>query len=298
MSYATLILGESGTGKTASLRNLNPKNTLLIQPVRKPLPFRAKNWHEIKSKGDGGNIFVCNDAQKIVACMKRAPQDVIVIDDWQYILSSQFMARRNEKSFDKFTDIGGAGYDIVQAASQLAENKRVYVLAHTATDEMGNVRIKTLGKLLDEKIVVEGMFTTVLRTFVDPGTGYFFLTHNNGHDTVKSPMGMFKENQVENDLAAIDDVICDYYGISEETSEKPQESTEKVTKIPKISPELEQKLSEFQEKIHATMDMNELKKIGAEIKALGLPDESTERKELLSAWEKQKQRILDTLNDL
>lgn len=298
MSYATLILGESGTGKTASLRNLNPKNTLLIQPVRKPLPFRAKNWHEIKSKGDGGNIFVCNDAQKIVACMKRAPQDVIVIDDWQYILSSQFMARRNEKNYDKFTDIGGAGYDIVQAASQLAENKRVYVLAHTATDDMGNVRIKTLGRMLDEKIVVEGMFTTVLRTFVDPGTGYFFLTHNNGHDTVKSPMGMFKENQVENDLAAIDDVICDYYGISEETSEKPQESTEKVTEIPKISPELEQKLSEFQEKIHATMDMNELKKIGAEIKTLGLPDESTERKELLSAWEKQKERILDALNDI
>lgn len=298
MSYATLILGESGTGKTASLRNLNPKNTLLIQPVRKPLPFRSKDWHEIKAKGDGGNIFVCNDAQKIVACMKRAPQDVIVIDDWQYILSSQFMARRNEKSFDKFTDIGGAGYDIVQAASQLAENKRVYVLAHTATDEMGNVRIKTLGKLLDEKIVVEGMFTTVLRTFVDPGTGYFFLTHNNGHDTVKSPMGMFKENQVENDLAAIDDVICDYYGISEETSEKPQESTEKTETIPKTSPELAQKLSEFQEKIHATMDMNELKKIGAEIKTLGLPDDSTERKELLSAWEKQKQRILDTLNDL
>lgn len=298
MSYATLILGESGTGKTASLRNLNPKNTLLIQPVRKPLPFRAKNWHEIKAKGDGGNIFVCNDAQKIVACMKRAPQDVIVIDDWQYILSSQFMARRNEKSFDKFTDIGGAGYDIVQAASQLAENKRVYVLAHTATDEMGNVRIKTLGKLLDEKIVVEGMFTTVLRTFVDPGTGYFFLTHNNGHDTVKSPMGMFKENQVENDLAAIDDVICDYYGISVESNENPQESAEKITETPKNSSELEQKLSEFQEKIHATMDMNELKKIGAEIKALGLPDESTERKELLSAWEKQKERILDALNDI
>lgn len=294
MSYATLILGESGTGKTASLRNLNPKNTLLIQPVRKPLPFRSKDWHEIKAKGDGGNIFVCNDAQKIVACMKRAPQDVIVIDDWQYILSSQFMARRNEKSFDKFTDIGGAGYDIVQAASQLAENKRVYVLAHTATDEMGNVRIKTLGKLLDEKIVVEGMFTTVLRTFVDPGTGYFFLTHNNGHDTVKSPMGMFKENQIENDLAAVDSTICDYYGI-DESSNLSQEIEENLRKKASESNEV---LNRFQERIHSTMDMDELKKIGAEIKALGLPDDSAERKELLSAWEKQKQRILDTLNDL
>lgn len=294
MSYACLVLGESGTGKTASLRNLDPKRTLLIQPVRKPLPFRSKDWHEIKAKGDGGNIFVCNDAQKIVACMKRAPQDVIVIDDWQYILSSQFMARRNEKSFDKFTDIGGAGYDIVQAASQLAENKRVYVLAHTATDEMGNVRIKTLGKLLDEKIVVEGMFTTVLRTFVDPGTGYFFLTHNNGHDTVKSPMGMFKENQVENDLAAVDSTICDYYGIDEE-SNLSQESEENLRKKAFESNEV---LNRFQERIHSTMDMDELKKIGAEIKALGLPDESTERKELLSAWEKQKERILDALNDI
>lgn len=291
MSYATLILGESGTGKTASIRNLDPKRTLLIQPVRKPLPFRSKGWHEIKAKGDGGNIFVCNDAQKIVACMKRAPQDIIVIDDWQYVLASQFMARRNEKSFDKFTDIGGAGYDIVQTASQLAETKRVYVLAHTATDDMGNVRIKTLGRLLDEKIVVEGLFTTVLRTFVDPGTGYFFLTHNNGHDTVKSPMGMFKENQIENDLAAVDATICDYYGIGSQSEEKPVETSQ-------VSSDLSEKLTKFQERIHATMDMDELKKIGAEIKALGLSDDSAERKELLSAWEKQKERILSTLDDI
>lgn len=294
MSYSTLILGESGTGKTASLRNLDPKRTLLIQPVRKPLPFRSKGWHEIKAKGDGGNIFVCNDAQKIVACMKRAPQDIIVIDDWQYVLASQFMARRSEKSYDKFTDIGGAGYDIVQAASQLAENKRVYVLAHTATDDMGNVRIKTLGRMLDEKIVVEGMFTTVLRTFVDPGTGYFFLTHNNGHDTVKSPMGMFKENQIENDLAAVDSTICDYYGI-DGSSNLSQESEENLRKNASESNEV---LNRFQERIHSTMDMDELKKIGAEIKALGLSDDSAERKELLSAWEKQKERILDALNDI
>lgn len=297
MSYATLILGESGTGKTASLRNLNPATMLLIQPVRKPLPFRAKDWHEIKAKGDGGNIFVCNDAQKIVACMKRAPQDVIVIDDWQYILASQFMARRNEKNYDKFTDIGGAGYDIVQAASQLADNKRVYVLAHTATDDMGNVRIKTLGRMLDEKIVVEGMFTTVLRTFVDPGTGYFFLTHNNGHDTVKSPMGMFAEAQIENDLAAVDATICDYYGIAkdEKKSQQMQENSPKTAEIPQ---ELVKKLDSFQERIHACGDMDELKKIGKEIKELGLSEDSEERKNLLKAFNSQKERIFDTLNDI
>lgn len=215
MSYATLVLGESGTGKTCSLRNLDPKNTLLIQPVRKPLPFRSTGWKEIKQKGDGNNILVCSNPQAIINCMHASPFDVIVVDDWQYILASMYMAARNMKGFDKFTEIGGAGFDIAKAASELGENKRVYVLAHTTSDEFGNTRIKTLGKLLDDKIVVEGMFTTVLRTHVENGR-YLFSTQNSGSDTVKSPMGMFSEQYIENDLAAIDRVICDYYGITNE----------------------------------------------------------------------------------
>lgn len=215
MSYATLVLGESGTGKTCSLRNLDPKNTLLIQPVRKPLPFRSTEWKEIKQKGDGNNILVCSNPQAIINCMHASPFDVIVVDDWQYILASMYMAARNVKGFDKFTEIGGAGFDIAKAASELGENKRVYVLAHTTSDEFGNTRIKTLGKLLDDKIVVEGMFTTVLRTHVENGR-YLFSTQNSGSDTVKSPMGMFSEQYIENDLAAIDRVICDYYGITNE----------------------------------------------------------------------------------
>lgn len=215
MSYATLVLGESGTGKTCSLRNLDPKNTLLIQPVRKPLPFRSAGWKEIKQKGDGNNILVCSNPQAIINCMHASPFDVIVVDDWQYILASMYMAARNVKGFDKFTEIGGAGFDIAKAASELGENKRVYVLAHTTSDEFGNTRIKTLGKLLDDKIVVEGMFTTVLRTHVENGR-YLFSTQNSGSDTVKSPMGMFSEQYIENDLAAIDRVICDYYGITNE----------------------------------------------------------------------------------
>ena len=215
MSYACLILGESGTGKTCSLRNLDPKNTLLIQPVRKPLPFRSTGWKEIKQKGDGNNILVCSNPQAIINCMHASPFDVIVVDDWQYILASMYMAARNVKGFDKFTEIGGAGFDIAKAASELGENKRVYVLAHKTSDEFGNTRIKTLGKLLDDKIVVEGMFTTVLRTHVENGR-YLFSTQNSGSDTVKSPMGMFSEQYIENDLAAIDRVICDYYGITNE----------------------------------------------------------------------------------
>lgn len=209
MSIATLVLGESGSGKTASLRNLDPNKTLLIQPVRKPLPFRAKGWRE----GKGGNVFVSDDPVRILDVMRRAPEhfEVIVVDDWQYILANMYMKARDVKGFDKFTAIGGAGFDIAKAASELGMNKRVYILAHTTTDEYGNTRIKTLGKLLDDKIVVEGLFTTVLRTLVDGGK-YFFSTHNSGHDTVKSPMGMFEEDRVGNDLAAVDAVIRDYYG--------------------------------------------------------------------------------------
>ena len=223
MSYATLVLGESGTGKTCSLRNLDPNDVLLIQPVRKPLPFRSKGWREFQANTIGdiknakGSILVCSDAKKICVAMRHTNKPIVIVDDWQYILASQFMARRNERGFDKFTDIGGAGFDVAQCASELAHNQRVYILAHTHTDEQGQIRIKTLGKLLDDKVVVEGMFTTVLRTHVDPGSNkYVFTTQNNGHDTVKSPMGLFEANEIENDLAKVDALICDYYGIGED----------------------------------------------------------------------------------
>lgn len=213
MSYATLILGESGTGKTCSLRNLDPNDCLLIQPVRKPLPFRTKGWKEITQKNDGGNIYVPSDMTRIATAMYRCAAPIVIVDDYQYVLASMFMARRTENGFQKFSDIGGIGYDIAKAASELAPDKRVYILAHTQTDENGRTKIKTIGKLLDEKITLEGMFTTVLRTFVDSGH-YFFSTQNNGQDTVKSPMGMFTENLIENDLALVDQTICTYYGIS------------------------------------------------------------------------------------
>lgn len=225
MSIATLILGESGTGKTASLRNLNPEDVLLIQPVRKPLPFRSAGWKEIQylktPQGirvrSGGTIVVSDDPQDIMFFMSKTQCPIVIIDDWQYILSNAFMRRRNERGFDKFTDIGGAGFDIVKLASELSAEKRVYVLAHTATDDFGNVRVKTLGKLLDDKVVIEGMFSTVLRTHVDAGKadGYSFSTKNNGHDTVKSPIGLFSSSAIENDLLAVDNAICEYYGIEQ-----------------------------------------------------------------------------------
>ena len=220
MSYACLILGESGTGKTCSLRNVDPKNTLLIQPVRKPLPFRSLGWKEIKQKGDPGNVYVTADPQKIIAAMKTSPFDVIIVDDWNYILTRKYMESPTGcNQFELFKQIGQDGYNIIKAATELADNKRVYVLAHTQTDDMGHVQVRTLGKLLSEKICVEGLFTTVLRTKVVDGR-YHFTTRNSGNDTVKSPIGMFDTAEIENDIANIDRIVCDYYNI---TSNKESE---------------------------------------------------------------------------
>lgn len=219
MSYATLILGNPGTGKTASLRNLDPKKTLLIQPIRKPLPFRSKNWREIKAKGDGGNIVVSADPAYIINCMVKWPHDIIVIDDWNYILTRKYMeSPSGGNQFDLFKQIGQDGYNIIRAATELDANKRVYVFAHTQTDDMGNVQVKTLGRLLSEKICVEGMFTTVLRTKVTDNR-YRFTTRNSGNDTVKTPLGMFEQAEIENDLAEIDRIACEYWGIGEPEEE-------------------------------------------------------------------------------
>ena len=122
MSIATFILGESGTGKSTSLRNMDPEQTLLIQSIKKPLPFRSEGWKYI-TKG-GGNMIVQDDANHIIELMRRTKRDVIVIDDYQYILANEFMRRTDERGFDKFTDIGKHAWEIIRAAADLADHKR------------------------------------------------------------------------------------------------------------------------------------------------------------------------------
>lgn len=212
MSIATMILGESGTGKSTSLRHLDPARTLLIQTIRKPLPFRSLGWRVKASMKADGNIIQTDSAELIERAMRTLPQEVVVIDDFQYMLANEFMRRSDEKGFEKFTDIGRHAWDVLNAATALAEDRRVYILAHTASDDLGRTKMKTIGKLLDEKITPEGMVTICLRTVVRDG-GYFFATQNSGSDTTKSPMGMFDELLVPNDLAAVDAAICDYYGL-------------------------------------------------------------------------------------
>ena len=217
MSIATMILGQSGTGKTASLRDLDPADVLLIQPVKKPLPFRSAGWTHCAKDNPHGTVFVNDNAATICAAMKRTTKPIIVVDDFQYVLANEFMRRSDEKSYDKFTDIARHAWDILMTAGHLADNKRVYILAHTQEDDMGNVKAKSIGRLLDEKITIEGLLTIVMRTKVINGN-YLFSTQNNGRDTVKTPMGMFDDEDVPNNLFEIDRIIQEFYGIDHQVS--------------------------------------------------------------------------------
>lgn len=215
MSIATLILGESGTGKSTSLRNLDPTKTLVLQAIRKPLPFKAPGFvHYDKERAPQGNVFVTDQTPAILTAINKTQRPIIVIDDFQYTMANEFMRRSAETGFGKFTDIGRNAWDIINAASSLADWKRVYILAHSETTDQGRIKCKTIGKLLDEKLTVEGFFSIVLRTFVRDGD-FWFSTKNNGSDTVKSPIGLFDTDNVPNDLADVDSRICNFYDINQ-----------------------------------------------------------------------------------
>lgn len=212
MSIATLIIGESGTGKSASLRNMIPAETLLIQSIKKPLPFRSKEWKYFSKDEPTGNIFVTDDSKKIVELMQKTKRKIIVIDDWNLTMTNQYMRRSDEKGFQKFSDIGRDAWDLLMATSSLEDDKRVYLLGHTEVSETGQTKAKTVGKMIDQTCPVESMFTIVLKTKV-ANCNYLFQTQNNGQDTCKSPMQLFEHDVIDNDLKLVDDCIKSYYGV-------------------------------------------------------------------------------------
>lgn len=214
MSIATMVLGESGTGKSTSMRNLAPSETLLIQTVKKPLPFRSNEW---KPVADGGNVLVTDDCQRIMSAMQKTRRKVVVIDDYQYMIANEFMRRTSERGYDKFTEMALHAWQVAKLASELPDDVRVYILSHTDTKDDGTVKAKTIGKLLDEKITLEGLFSIVLRTGKNDG-GYYFRTKNSGSDTVKTPLGLFDAETIDNDLKAVDSAICEYYEISHQNA--------------------------------------------------------------------------------
>ena len=213
MSISTLILGESGTGKTASLRNMKPEDVLLIQTIRKPMPFGYTSWQFKTKENPSGSIVVTDDYEQIIQAIEKTKRPIIIIDDWNFIMTNEFMRRSGETGYSKFSEIGRKAWELLMAAGSTAGDKRVYFIGHVQEDDNGHITAKSIGKMLTDKICIEAMFTTVLRTEVINGN-YLFRTQNNGHDTVKSPIGMFETEHVENDLEKIDARICEFYSIT------------------------------------------------------------------------------------
>lgn len=223
MSIATMILGNSGSGKSTSLRNLQPESALLVQCIRKPLPFRSAGWLPCTKENPNGSLIRTDNPSTILRVLQSTKREVVVIDDYQAVLINELLARSTEKGYDKFTDIAKNAWNVFQQAGALEYWQRVYIMTHTQTDDVGNVRMKTVGKMVDSMIVPEGYFTIVLRTEVINGQ-YLFSTQTNGQDCCKSPIGMFADQHIDNDLQSVDSQICEYYGIpkSAQTDIKPQ----------------------------------------------------------------------------
>lgn len=201
MAIIVMVYGQSGTGKSTSLRNFKPEDVCIVNVSGKPLPF--KNKHK---------TFNTDDYMAIDAAIKKAPTKSIVIDDATYLMTGEYMRTAKVTGYQKFTDMALNYYTLVKAAAALPDDKIVYFMGHSDTDANGNEKFKTIGKMLDEKVTLEGMFTIVLKTVVTDGK-YQFSTRNSGQDTVKTPLGMFDDVLIDNDLAMVDKTIREYYGI-------------------------------------------------------------------------------------
>lgn len=207
MAQMVLIMGESGTGKSTSLRNCDPATTAVVNPVGKPLPFKGK--YEMLNS--------VTESRKITKFMKEqatAGKKLLVVDDFQYILSVPYMNRIKENGWDKWNDFGANYFEIIEVCKELPKDVVVAYMTHTETLENGVTTIKLIGKLLREKITIEGLFTIVLRTGVNEGK-YYFYTQNSGKDTVKSPMGMFPAYAIDNDLNYVADKVRNFYEVGE-----------------------------------------------------------------------------------
>lgn len=204
MAIPVLILGQSGTGKSYSMKNFNESDICLISVQKSLLPFRKKFAETI----------ITDDYKKIGKAMKSTTKKVIVIDDTQYLMANEFMRRATERGYDKFTEMAKNFWSlIVEEINELPQDTIVYLMCHTSQDENGVEKMKTIGKLMDEKITPEGLFMIVLKTTVSDGK-YAFVTQNNGKDTVKSPEGMFTSYAINNDLKYVDDKIRNYYDLT------------------------------------------------------------------------------------
>lgn len=207
-SVPVLLIGKSGSGKSASLRNFKKDEIAIANVLGKPLPF--------KSDLDAPKV---DDYNVILEAIKRTNKKVVVIDDANYLITNEFMNKSSVKGFDKYNEMGNNFFNLINGIKNVEGGKTVYLIMHEDTDDEGNVKPKTIGKLLDDKVNIQGMFTICIRSMFDNGK-YIFRLKTNGQDCVKTPIGLFDEEQIENDLKFVDDKIREYYDLDKEEGEK------------------------------------------------------------------------------
>lgn len=207
-------MGESGSGKSASLRNFAPNEISVFNVTSKPLPFKQGKTKIPKID----NATYTDIANALAKPNKRA----YMIDDAGYLLSFEMFKRANETGYGKFTDMAKNFFDMLDFINtQLPSDIIVYITMHTEDDsEMHKVKVKTIGKMLDQNLKIEGLFSIVLRA-VQTEDGYKFVTRDDMVSTAKSPIGMWEEDMIDNDLKAVDTTIREYYDMKPLTDNKP-----------------------------------------------------------------------------
>ena len=206
MAEAILVYGKSGSGKSRALKNFGEDEILFVNVISKRLPFQKKFNYELKT----------TDYNLIKDKLAKMPCKVAVIDDAGYLMTSTFMEghstpKTGSSTFDLFNTIGDDFWNLIQFIKlKLPEDVRVYIMMHEISNDIGEVKVRTIGKLLDEKVCIEGMFTVCLHCMTN-GQKYYFKTQGGVNDIAKSPEDMF-ELEIENDLKAVDDRIVKFYG--------------------------------------------------------------------------------------
>lgn len=223
MATAVLIMGESGSGKSASLRNFAPNEISVFNVTSKPLPFKQGKTKIPKID----NATYTDIANALANPNKRA----YVIDDAGYLLSFEMFKRANETGYSKFTDMAKNFFDMLDFINtKLPNDIIVYITMHTEDDsEMHRVKVKTIGKMLDQNLKIEGLFSIVLRA-VQTEDGYKFVTRDDMVSTAKSPIGMWEEDMIDNDLKEVDRTIREYYDMKPLVDNKPTTTKKTETK--------------------------------------------------------------------
>ena len=224
MAQSVLVIADSGTGKSTAIRTLDPKETFIINIANKPLPFKGwkKNYVNISKDNPKGNMTSASSAAGIVKAMQHVNDKMshiktLIIDDWQYMSSFEYFDRANEKGYEKFTQIAANLAMVAKMPKDMREDLTIFFLTHSEDTVDGNgnrkVKAKTIGKMIDNTLTLEGLFSIVLFGRVkktEDGLEYGFDTVNNGENTCKAPMDMFENPFIDNDLQLVKNCIAEY----------------------------------------------------------------------------------------